>query len=35
MELDRSNAYKFGHFQNGQNWDIIKKAEEQKPVRFF
>jgi hypothetical protein len=25
IELDRANAYKFNHFMNGKNWDIVKK----------
>lgn len=33
IELDKFNAYNFGHFQNGQNWSIIKKQKQ--PTRFF
>ena len=34
IDLDTHNVYKYNHFQNAENWDIIKK-HTQKPTNIF
>jgi beta-1,4-mannosyl-glycoprotein beta-1,4-N-acetylglucosaminyltransferase len=34
IDLDTHNAYKYNHFQNAQNWDILKQTMK-KPTNIF